>query len=104
MCRFHDRRGVHANAMMGPADVRTHCRVDGAGEEEVGWDGAWFLRVWEAGDRVACLGPEDPPTSYPSVGGHRPRNPTTAVNCAGLGESRRSLLRTGTHSVPTRYA
>jgi len=33
LLRFHGRQGVHANAMMEPADVRTHCRVDGAGEK-----------------------------------------------------------------------
>jgi magnesium chelatase family protein len=64
--RFHDRRAVHANAMMGPADVRTHCRVDGAGEKllraavrRLGLSARAFHRVLRLARTIADLADED---------------------------------------------
>jgi len=60
--RFRDRVGIHANAMMGPAEVRAHCRVDAAGEkllraavQRLGLSARAFHRVLRLARTIADL-------------------------------------------------
>jgi magnesium chelatase family protein len=64
--RLRNRRGVHANALMGPADVRAHCRVDAAGErllraavQRLGLSARAFHRVLRLARTIADLAGAD---------------------------------------------
>jgi len=64
--RFRGRTGVHANAMMEPADVRAHCRVDAAGEKllraavrRLGLSARAFHRVLRLARTIADLAAEE---------------------------------------------
>jgi magnesium chelatase family protein len=64
--RFRGRAGVHANAMMEPADVRAHCRIDDAGEKllraavrRLGLSARAFHRVLRLARTIADLARDD---------------------------------------------
>lgn len=64
--RFEHRKAVYANAVLGPADVRKHCRVDAAGEKllrlavrRLGLSARGFHRVLRLARTIADLAGAD---------------------------------------------